>query len=45
MNRNMSPTMIAEFETKLINKSLLQKKLHELSLSFDRIDEDQLVLT
>lgn len=30
MNRNMSPTMIAEYETKLINKSLLQKKLKEL---------------
>jgi predicted nuclease of restriction endonuclease-like (RecB) superfamily len=32
MNRNMSPTMIAEYETKLINKSLLQKKLQELNL-------------
>lgn len=30
MNRNMSPTMVAEYETKLINKALLQKKLHEL---------------
>jgi predicted nuclease of restriction endonuclease-like (RecB) superfamily len=30
MNRSMSPTMIAEYETKLINKSLLQKKLKEL---------------
>ena len=39
MNRNMSPTMIAEYETKLINKSLLQKKLHELSLSFEKINE------
>lgn len=29
MNRNMSPTMIAEYETKLIDKSLLQRRLHE----------------
>jgi predicted nuclease of restriction endonuclease-like (RecB) superfamily len=39
MNRNMSPTMIAEYETKLINKLLLQKKLHEMSLSLESIDE------
>ncbi len=30
MNRNVSPTKIAEYETKLINKNLLKKKLHEL---------------
>lgn len=41
MNRNMSPTMIAEYETKLINKSLLQKKLHEMTLALDEIEEDQ----
>lgn len=36
MNRSMSPTMIAEYETKLIDKSLLQKKLHELGdLAFE----------
>lgn len=35
MNRSMSPTMIAEYETKLINKSLLQKKLHELCVWLD----------
>jgi len=29
MNRSMSPTMIAEYETKLIDKLLLQKKLNE----------------
>ena len=28
--RNVSPTMIAEYETKLIDKSILQKKLHDL---------------
>lgn len=32
MNRSMSPTMVAEYETKLIDKSLLQRKLHELNL-------------
>lgn len=36
LNRHMSPTMIAEYETKLINKSLLQKKLHELSSLIER---------
>lgn len=36
MNRSMSPAMIAEYETKLINKSLLQKKLRELGdLAFE----------
>lgn len=30
MSRNLSPTMIAEYETKLIDRALLQKKLHEL---------------
>lgn len=39
MNRNMSPTMIAEYETKLINKSLLQKKLQELILSLETVEE------
>lgn len=39
MNRHMSPTMIAEYETKLINKKLLQNKLHELSLSLMKFDE------
>jgi predicted nuclease of restriction endonuclease-like (RecB) superfamily len=32
MNRNMSPTMIAEYETKFIDKALLQKKLQELEI-------------
>ena len=31
LNRHASPTMIAEYETKLIKKSLLEKKLHEIS--------------
>jgi RecB family endonuclease NucS len=40
MNRSMSPTMIAEYETKLINKSVLQKKLHELCLWLDQHSTD-----
>jgi predicted nuclease of restriction endonuclease-like (RecB) superfamily len=39
MNRNLSPTMIAEYETKLIDKKILQKKIHEFSLSLEKIDE------
>lgn len=34
MNRNLSPTKIAEYETKLIDKSALKKKLHELGEYF-----------
>ena len=33
LNRHASPTMIAEYETKLIKKSVLKKKLHEISQS------------
>jgi predicted nuclease of restriction endonuclease-like (RecB) superfamily len=40
MNRNMSPTMIAEYETKLINKKLLQEKLHEISLSLSNFNDE-----
>lgn len=35
--RNVSPTMIAEYETKLIDKAVLQKKLHDLSKSMEDI--------
>ena len=31
LNRHASPTMIAEYETKFINKTLLERKIHELS--------------
>ena len=41
MNRNMSPTMIAEYETKLINKKLLQEKLHEISLSLENLNDEE----
>jgi len=30
MNRNISPTLVAEYETKILDKKVLQKKLHEL---------------
>jgi hypothetical protein len=30
LSRNLSPTLVAEYQTKLIDKSVLQKKLHEL---------------
>ncbi len=31
LSRNLSPTMISEYKTKLIDKKLLEKKLHEFS--------------
>lgn len=30
----------AEYETKLINKKLLQDKLHEISLSLENLNEE-----
>jgi predicted nuclease of restriction endonuclease-like (RecB) superfamily len=36
MNRNISPAIVAEYETKLINKSLLQQKLHDLAIDLSR---------
>ncbi|KTC84367.1 MULTISPECIES: PDDEXK nuclease domain-containing protein [Legionella] len=41
MNRNMSPTMIAEYETKFVNKKLLQDKLHEISLSLESLSDEK----
>lgn len=35
LSRNLSPTLIAEYKTKLIPKKILQKKLHELFLLQD----------
>lgn len=40
LNRLASPTMIAEYETKLIEKSLLEKKLHEISQNLSWNQED-----
>ncbi|MCI8516122.1 MAG: DUF1016 domain-containing protein, partial [Hungatella sp.] len=35
LSRNMSPTMISEYRTKLISKEILQKKLEELTEMVD----------
>ncbi len=42
MSRNISPTLVADYETKFINKKLLQEKLHDLfdSASMDSELED-----
>jgi hypothetical protein len=31
MNRNLSPALVADYETKMIDKKLLQQLLHEWS--------------
>lgn len=36
LRRNISPTLIADYETRLIDKKLLKKKLHDLYLLFDQ---------
>ena len=40
LRRNISPALIADYETKLINKKLLQQKLHDLYLLFDQKPEE-----
>lgn len=37
LSRNISPALVAEYRTKLINKKILQSKLHEL-FEMERID-------
>lgn len=39
LSRNISPTMIADYETKIIDRKLLKKKLHEWSELYQ--DEDK----
>lgn len=39
MNRNLSPTLIAEYETKLINRKLLKQKFHELSGYYEKAEK------
>ncbi len=39
LRRNISPALIADYETKLINKELLQQKMHDLYLFFDQKSE------
>lgn len=41
LNRSLSPAMIAEYETQLISKSLLQQKLHELSCLLENSGNDE----
>ena len=36
LRRNISPALIADYETKLINKKILQQKLHDLYQLFDK---------
>jgi predicted nuclease of restriction endonuclease-like (RecB) superfamily len=38
LSRNISPTMIAEYETKLLDKTKLQRKLHELVESWESLN-------
>lgn len=40
LRRNISPALVADYETKLINKKLLQQKLHDLYLLFDQKREE-----
>ncbi len=41
LRRNLSPALIAEYETKLIDKKLLQQKVHELYLMLEtKLEED-----
>jgi len=41
MNRNISPAMVAEYQTKLIDKNILQKKLHEISEVLGQSNEEK----
>jgi hypothetical protein len=39
MARNTSPSVIADYETKLIDKKILAKKLHQLALALDKSED------
>ena len=39
LRRNISPALVTEYETKLINKKLLQQTLHDLYLIFEKKEE------
>jgi len=41
MSRHISPTVIADYETKFINKKLLQQKLQEISMSLSELNDSQ----
>ena len=39
LSRNVSPALISEYETKLIDRKVLQKKLHAMEYLLDKSDE------
>lgn len=41
LNRNLSPALVAEYQTKLMDKKLMRQKLHEIfEQSIEQIEED-----
>lgn len=40
LNRNLSPAMISEYNTKLIDKKILRKKLHEFSMIIEKFKDE-----
>ncbi len=41
MSRNLSPALVAEYQTKLLDKKLMQQKLHEIfELSMEQVDNN-----
>lgn len=40
LSRNLSPALVAEYQTKLIDKTILQRKLHELFELSEPVEED-----
>ena len=41
LNRSISPTIISEYETKLIPKKILREKLNELYCLLEQKDENE----
>jgi predicted nuclease of restriction endonuclease-like (RecB) superfamily len=42
LSRNLSPTLVSEYKTKLIEKSVLKKRLHELFMISDNSEENDI---
>lgn len=43
LNRNLSPALVAEYQTKLLDKKLMQQKLHEIfELSMEQVEEENI---
>jgi len=40
MSRHLSPALVAQYETQMIPKTLLQKKLHEWSLLLENLNSE-----